>query len=184
MTLYLEEFDIAKMLNDIAETVQPLILKNGNTLKVECQADIGVMRADLTKVRQTLFNLLSNAAKFTEQGNVTLSAWRLTDATYTAQSEIVFSVKDTGIGMSEEQQSKLFESFQQADASTTRKYGGTGLGLAISRKFCRLMGGDLTVNSELEKGTEFTATLPGKVSDSGYFDLEIQNASDEPPGEL
>jgi PAS domain S-box-containing protein len=184
MTLYLEEFDIAKMLNDIAETVQPLILKNGNTLKVECQADIGVMRADLTKVRQTLFNLLSNAAKFTEQGNVTLSAWRLTDATYTAQSEIVFSVKDTGIGMSEEQQSKLFESFQQADASTTRKYGGTGLGLAISRKFCRLMGGDLTVNSELEKGTEFTATLPGKVSDSGYFDLEIQNAPDEPPGEL
>ena len=174
MTLYLEEFDIAKMLNEIAETVQPLISKNGNTLKVECQEDIGVMRADLTKVRQTLFNLLSNAAKFTEQGNVTLSAWRLTDATYMAQSEIVFSVKDTGIGMSEEQQSKLFESFQQADASTTRKYGGTGLGLAISRKFCRLMGGDLTVNSELEKGTEFTATLPGKVSDSSDFDLNTK----------
>jgi signal transduction histidine kinase/DNA-binding response OmpR family regulator len=179
VTLYLEEIDISKMLTDITGTIGTLMAKNDNTLKLECQENIGTMRADLTKVRQTLFNLLSNAAKFTEKGTVTLSAWRMTDATSSAQSEIFFSVKDTGIGMTHEQMGKLFESFQQADSSTTRKYGGTGLGLAISRNFCRLMGGELSVASELGVGSEFTARLPGKVSEPTPYDLDVEKTSGE-----
>jgi signal transduction histidine kinase len=137
--------------------VQPLVEKNANTLVVECPDGLGTMRADLTKVRQALFNLLSNAAKFTDHGTISLAAQRESDW-------ISFAVTDTGIGMTEEQLGRLFEAFSQAEASTRSKYGGTGLGLAISRHFCRLMGGDLTVESVHGQGSTFTVRLPTVVS--------------------
>jgi PAS domain S-box-containing protein len=176
MTLFLEEFDVAKLVVEVSATVQPLVTKNGNRLEVQCPADLGSMRADVTKVRQTLFNLLSNAAKFTEKGLIRLSVKRedvkRNDATAAAEipdvSRFTFHVQDTGIGMTPDQLSKLFEAFQQADASTTRKFGGTGLGLAISRKFCQMMGGDITVTSEPGKGSTFTVTLPAEVADPSH----------------
>ena len=158
MTLYLEDFDAPTLVNEIASTVQPLVSKNSNTLVIECPADLGIMHADQTKVRQALFNLLSNASKFTEKGEVILKAERDGDV-------IHFRVHDTGIGMTSEQLGKLFQAFSQADASTTRKFGGTGLGLTISRQFCRLMGGDLTVESVMGEGSTFTATIPSVVVD-------------------
>jgi len=196
MTLFLEEFEVEKMVQEVASTVQPLVSKNGNRLEVDCPADIGVMWADLTKVRQTLFNLLSNASKFTEEGVIRLevrrspaegrtnfgdrkligesvsgleiqSKSREQEQESSGATRITFHVSDTGIGMRAEQMARLFEAFSQADASTTRKYGGTGLGLAISRKFCRLMGGDLTVTSEPGKGSTFTMTLPAEVPEPG-----------------
>ncbi len=158
MDLYLEDFQIAEMAAEVAATVEPLITKKSNVLRVQCPPEIGAMRADLTKVRQSLFNLLSNAAKFTEGGEITLDVRR-------DGGDVLFAVRDTGIGMTGEQMAGLFEAFSQADASTTRKYGGTGLGLAITRRFCRLMGGDCTVQSTPGEGSEFTLRLPGVVAD-------------------
>ncbi|MGH8245806.1 MAG: sensor histidine kinase, partial [Gammaproteobacteria bacterium] len=178
MTLFLEEFDVARLVNEVAATVQPLVARNGNTLEVNCPADLGMMRADQTKVRQTLFNLLSNASKFTEKGAITLRVWndecRMTngqtakapDGSIRHSSFVIFQETDTGIGMNPEQLGKLFQAFEQADKSTSRKYGGTGLGLAISRKFCMMMGGDITVTSEAGKGSTFTVTLPVVVEPS------------------
>ncbi|MFM8886498.1 MAG: ATP-binding protein, partial [Chthoniobacterales bacterium] len=154
MTVFLEPVDIAQTARDVAATVEPLVAKNANTFELKCAAQTGSMRTDLTKLRQTLFNLLSNASKFTEKGKITLEIKRRADGM------ISFAVTDTGIGMTPEQQGKLFGEFVQADASTTRKYGGTGLGLAISRKFCRMLGGDITVESAPGKGSTFTAILP------------------------
>src|SRR5262249_39100951 len=158
----------AKLVQEVAATVQPLVSKNGNKLVVESAQDLGTMHADLTKVRQTLFNLLSNASKFTEKGVIRLSVERESVAREPARSHaltlprstITFRVTDTGIGMTPEQLSKLFQAFTQADASTSRKFGGTGLGLVISRKFCQMMGGDITVTSEPGKGSRFTVVLP------------------------
>jgi signal transduction histidine kinase/DNA-binding response OmpR family regulator len=161
MTLYLEDFDVPTLIKEVASTVQPLISKNSNQLVIECPADLGIMHADQTKVRQALFNLLSNASKFTEHGTITLRVQSLNSQ----PSTLNFSVHDTGIGMTPEQLGKLFQAFTQADASTTRKFGGTGLGLAISRQFCHMMGGDLTVESVINEGTTFTATLPVVVFD-------------------
>jgi GAF domain-containing protein/DNA-binding response OmpR family regulator/anti-sigma regulatory factor (Ser/Thr protein kinase) len=158
MDLYLESFDVPTMVREAVAVVRPLVEKNGNTLVVECAADLGAMHADQVKVRQALLNLLSNAAKFTEQGTVTLSVRR-----EAGDGLISFAVSDTGIGMTEEQLGRLFEAFSQADSSTTRRYGGTGLGLAISRHFCRLMGGDVRVESEPAQGSTFTITLPVDV---------------------
>jgi Signal transduction histidine kinase len=163
MTIYLEDFAIRQMLDEVVSTIQPLIEKNDNRLELRAASDLGSMRADLTKVRQTLFNLLSNASKFTEKGTVTLEVERVSSPT---GDRIILRVSDTGIGMTPEQLGKLFEAFTQADASTTRKYGGTGLGLAISREFCRMMGGDITVESELGKGSTFTVELPAEVAES------------------
>jgi len=157
MDLYYETFDVPPMIQDVVATIAPLVKKNANALKVHCADDLGAMRADLTKVRQTLFNLLSNASKFTEHGTITLEVSRETGA---GGGWVTFRVRDSGIGMTPEQMEKLFQEFSQADASTTRKYGGTGLGLAISRKFCRLMGGDITVESALGQGSTFTIALP------------------------
>jgi CheY-like chemotaxis protein len=154
MTVFLEPVDIAQTAKDVAATVEPLVAKNANTFELKCPPGAGSIRTDLTKLRQTLFNLLSNASKFTEQGKITLEIKRRADGM------VSFAVTDTGIGMTPEQQGKLFGEFVQADASTTRKYGGTGLGLAISRKFCRLLGGDITVESAPGKGSTFTAILP------------------------
>jgi signal transduction histidine kinase len=158
MTLFVEDFDVAKLVREVEATVQPLVAKNANRLEVDCSADLGTMRADQTKVRQTLFNLLSNASKFTEKGTIRLEARRSL-----GPEQIVFRVTDTGIGMTREQLGRLFQAFSQAEASTSKKYGGTGLGLAISRKFCQMMGGDLTVESELGKGSTFTVSLPVTV---------------------
>jgi signal transduction histidine kinase/DNA-binding response OmpR family regulator/ligand-binding sensor domain-containing protein len=170
MTLYLEDFDVAQMVREVATTVQPLVAKNGNRLEVTCPADIGRMRADMTKVRQTLFNLLSNACKFTEKGVIRLEVRSQKTEARSQKSEgsaLQFIISDTGIGITPEQMNRLFEAFSQADASTTRKYGGTGLGLTISRNFCQMMGGDLTVSSEAGKGSTFTVTLPAEVKEPG-----------------
>jgi CheY-like chemotaxis protein len=140
--------------------IKPLVDKNQNKLLTECPDSVGIMHADSTRVRQVLFNLLSNATKFTEKGRILLRVARQSEQ---GKDWIAFSVQDSGIGMTPEQCGKLFQSFTQADASTARKYGGTGLGLAISRRFCRMMGGDITVVSELGKGTTFTARIPAHV---------------------
>ncbi|GAP94295.1 response regulator [Leptolyngbya sp. NIES-2104] len=154
MELFLETFAIAPLLEEVTDTLRPLVRKNNNVLVVTCPETIGSMRADLTKLRQSLFNLLSNASKFTENGTITLSVERK-EADW-----ITFRVSDTGIGMTPEQRSRLFQSFTQADASTTRKYGGTGLGLVITQQFCQIMGGTIEVESEAGKGTTFTIRLP------------------------
>ena len=161
MDVYLESFDVADMIADVEGTIAPLVEKNKNALVLACADGLGTMHSDLTKIRQTMFNLLSNAAKFTEGGKITVSASRVTrgDAEW-----IVIEVGDTGIGMTPGQMDKLFEAFSQADASTTRQYGGTGLGLAISRQFCRLLGGDITVDSTPGSGTVFTVSLPANAA--------------------
>jgi signal transduction histidine kinase/ActR/RegA family two-component response regulator len=161
MSLFLEEFSVKSLVDLVAETVRPLVAKNDNQLVVQCGSDLGQMRSDQTKVRQVLFNLLSNAAKFTHRGTVSLGVERLPDPA----GRVIFRVEDTGIGMSPDQLGRLFQPFTQADGSTSRKYGGTGLGLALSRKFCQLLGGDLIVKSELGKGSVFTAQLPIQLSD-------------------
>ncbi|MFN8637028.1 MAG: GAF domain-containing protein [Chloroflexota bacterium] len=183
MDLYLEDFSVGQLVQDVAAIVQPLMEKNSNEMVVVCPPDIGTMHADQTKVRQTLFNLLSNAAKFTDHGRIELrvDSRRGTSrrdesgpdgavvsasaplSSAPGSSALVFSVSDTGIGMTEEQLGRLFEAFSQAEASTRSKYGGTGLGLAISRHFCRMMGGDLTVTSQYGEGSTFTVTLPAQV---------------------
>jgi signal transduction histidine kinase len=185
MMLALEDFDVRQLVDEVVATVQPLIRKQSNTLRVECATDMGGMRADQLKVRQTLFNLLSNASKFTEQGVIELQASRQngppplppnpsgTGAPSemagangdVSRSRIVFVIRDTGIGMTPEQMAKLFQAFTQADASTSRRYGGTGLGLVISRKFCQLMGGDILVTSEAGHGSTFTVVLPAEVTE-------------------
>ncbi|MCW6051388.1 ATP-binding protein [Microcoleus sp. A2-C5] len=160
MELYLEKFDLSNLIEEVVATLHPLVEKNQNQLQVSCSENLGVMYADLTKVRQILFNLLSNALKFTEGGTVLLSATREP----AGDSDWVYlQVSDTGIGMSPEQQHGLFQPFMQGDASTTRKYGGTGLGLAISRLFCQMMGGDITLESQLDIGSTFTVQLKAKV---------------------
>jgi signal transduction histidine kinase/DNA-binding response OmpR family regulator len=164
MTLFLESFDVSGVVQDVATTVRPLVAKNSNRLEIQCPSIVASMRADQTKVRQILFNLLSNASKFTEKGTIRLEVHRIPAAN--SQPEMLnFSVSDTGIGMTPEQVGRLFQAFTQAEASTTRKYGGTGLGLAISKKFCQMMGGDLTATSELGKGSTFTVTLPAEVQE-------------------
>ncbi|HEY9671321.1 MAG TPA: ATP-binding protein [Waterburya sp.] len=168
INLYLETFDLATLIDDIVTTTQPMIEKNGNTLVVNCDRNLGTVHADPTKVRQVLLNLLSNAAKFTEQGIVTLDISRqqkskLTAAKQPMNSSIIFRVTDTGIGMTPNQLKHIFKAFTQADASTTRRYGGTGLGLTISRHFCKMMGGKITVSSQLGQGSTFTVHLPAQV---------------------
>ena len=160
MELYLENFDLGNLIEEVVATLHPLVEKNHNQLQVSCSPDLGVMYADLTKVRQILFNLLSNALKFTEGGTVLLAATRESAG---GSDWVYLQVSDTGIGMSAEQQQGLFQPFIQGDASTTRKYGGTGLGLAISRLFCQMMGGDITLESLLGVGSTFTVQLKAKV---------------------
>ena len=161
MELYLETFDISNLLEDVATTVQLLVQKNSNVLEVRSPPNLGAMRADMTKVRQSLFNLLSNATKFTKNGKITLEAAR--ENSSTQGNWIVFRVSDTGIGMTPEQQERVFEAFSQADASTARDFGGTGLGLTITKTFCRMMGGDVSLTSAPDKGTTFIIRLPTEV---------------------
>jgi PAS domain S-box-containing protein len=189
MQVFLETFTVNRLVEEIVATVQPLVGKNQNVLEVSCAPDLGSMRSDLTKVRQSLFNLLSNAAKFTEGGTITLTVARERAGGGATEDDgrrtegldppssvhrppsvpqatdwLIFRVSDTGIGMTEEQQAKLFQEFSQADASTTRKYGGTGLGLAITYRFCRILGGTIEVESAHGQGSTFTLRLPADFS--------------------
>jgi len=176
MTLHLAEFEVRRFVVETLATVTPLVEKNLNQLRLDCPDDLGRMRSDQTKVRQVLLNLISNASKFTEKGLVTLQVRRESPPGTSAPSVagdgpgdsrglgwIVFRVIDTGIGMTPEQMQKLFQPFTQAEASTAVKYGGTGLGLAISKRFCQLMGGDLTAASAPMEGSTFTARLPAQT---------------------
>jgi signal transduction histidine kinase/CheY-like chemotaxis protein len=168
MEVYMETIDVAKMVAEIQTTVLPLAQKKENELVVTCDPAIGAIRTDLTKTRQILFNLLSNASKFTEKGKVSLTVTR--EVRPGDQEVFVFRVADTGIGMTPEQLNKLFKDFTQADASTTRKFGGTGLGLAISRRFALMMDGDIVVSSVFGEGSTFTLTLPATVAKSAAGD--------------
>lgn len=162
MTFYPETFELATLINNVVLTVKPLVEKNANVLEVNFHGELGIMYTDQTKLRQVLYNLLSNAAKFTTNGKVALMVKKeMLDLHGTdAPGMITFSVQDTGIGMSSHQQQQLFQPFSQGDASTTKKYGGTGLGLAISRHFCHMMGGEIFVRSEPGVGSIFTVRLP------------------------
>ena len=171
MELYLETFDINQMVKDVVSMINPLIEKNSNVLKVDIAENIVTMHADLTKIRQSLFNLLSNASKFTDHGDITLSIERYTKV---SQDWISMKVTDSGIGMTPAQLTKLFKPFSQADDSTTRKYGGTGLGLNITKRFCEMMGGDVTVDSIYGKGTTFTIALPLTVIDKNIDKNNIE----------
>ena len=175
MELFLETFAVAPMVRDVATTVQPLVETRGNTLVLDVAGDAGEMHADLTKVRQVLFNLLSNACKFTENGTVRLAVRR-------EDQDVEMSVTDSGIGMTQEQLGRLFQAFTQADASTTRKYGGTGLGLAISKRFCEMMGGTIDVTSTPGEGTTLTVALPAKVKEPAAPDAPAAVAGDPTRG--
>ena len=157
MELHLESFAVAPLISDVVKTIEPLAAKNANQVAVQCDAAIGMLHADQMRLRQALLNLLSNANKFTEHGSITVNAQQSQEH---GRDWITVAVANSGIGMTPEQMGKLFQEFSQADASTTRKYGGTGLGLAISKRFCQMMGGDITVQSEPGQGSTFTIRLP------------------------
>jgi signal transduction histidine kinase len=168
ITFYPEAFHLTTLINDVVLTVKPLVEKNSNVLEVDFDEKLAIMYTDQTKLRQVLYNLLSNAAKFTTNGRVALIVKKetpdLNNGNYAPES-ITFTVEDTGIGMSYHQQQQLFQPFTQGDASTTKKYGGTGLGLAISRHFCHMMGGEIFVRSETGVGSIFTVRLPLNVTE-------------------
>lgn len=159
MALHLESLDLDKLIDEVEATARPLAAKNANAFVVERGDNLGIIRADATKLRQAIFNLLSNAAKFTQNGTVTLSAQRLKEAD---GDWIEVAVADTGIGISREQQRALFSNFTQANAKIAAVYGGTGLGLSLSQNLCRLMGGSIEIESELGKGSRFAIRLPVK----------------------
>jgi signal transduction histidine kinase/DNA-binding response OmpR family regulator len=163
MDFHPETFSVTTMVEDVVATIRPMAEKNGNQIVLQCPESVGAMWADPTRVRQALLNLASNASKFTEQGTITVAVDRRRDG---ERDWITMRVADTGIGMTPEQMAKLFQDFTQADASTTRKYGGTGLGLAISRRFCRMMGGDITAESIPGQGSTFTIRLPAEADAS------------------
>ncbi len=179
VTLYLENFDVATMIEEVMTTAQTLVEKKGNALALKTKGELGTMYADQPKVRQILLNLLSNAAKFTEKGVITIGIERIQNkkpkltkrnknndfnsgSNYSSQI-LIFRVSDTGIGMTDEQLDQIFKPFTQADASTTRKYGGTGLGLTISQRLCEILGGEISVESEDGKGSTFIVSLPERV---------------------
>jgi signal transduction histidine kinase len=157
MDIYLEDIDVPEVIQDVVNTIRPLADKNANTLVVECPEPLPTIHTDLTKLRQELLNLLSNASKFTRNGKIVLA---VTSQSVKEVNGILFRVTDNGIGMSKEQADRVFDAFTQADSSTTRKYGGTGLGLTITKKFCEMMGGTIAVKSELGKGSTFSIWLP------------------------
>ncbi|XZN92065.1 MAG: CHASE4 domain-containing protein [Microcoleus sp.] len=160
MELVLETFDLSAALQQVKTTVEPLLLKNKNRLNIEFEVNIGAINSDRTKLIQILLNLLSNAAKFTQNGTVTLRVERIKNVENPWDYDcLIFKCIDSGIGMNSQQVKKLFQPFTQADASTTRKYGGTGLGLAIGQKYAQMLGGEITVQSELGKGSTFTLML-------------------------
>ncbi len=173
MTVEAVEFDVGAMIQEVVAAATPLVAKKGNRLVLDLPPNLGSMNTDEVKVRQCLLNLIGNAAKFTENGAVTLRAARIVDG---GEHWMSFVVEDTGVGMTPEQLSKLFGRFVQADESTTRQYGGTGLGLAITRAFCRKLGGDVTVDSVYGKGSTFTLSLPARLGE----DIDDSDAEEQP----
>jgi signal transduction histidine kinase len=157
MELQLESFALAPLIAEVVKTIEPLAAKSANQVAVNCDGAIGTLHADQMRLRQAMLNLMSNANKFTERGTITVDARQGQE---NGRGWIAIAVADTGIGMTPEQMDKLFQEFSQADVSTTRKYGGTGLGLAISKRFCQMMGGDITVESQPGRGSTFTIRLP------------------------
>jgi hypothetical protein len=179
MDLYLEEVEVANLVADTRALITPLAAANNNNLQISFPAGAATMRTDVTKVRQALFNLLSNACKFTSDGTVSLRVtYTDTDTDTGGGGWITFDITDTGIGLSEDEITGLFEEFSQADASTTRRYGGTGLGLALSRRLCRLMGGEITVDSAPGRGATFTITLPMRVADPDVEDPGTEHGTE------
>jgi signal transduction histidine kinase len=160
MELQLETFPLAPLVADVIKTIEPLAAKNGNRITVHCDGAIGTLQADQMRLRQALLNLMSNANKFTERGTISIDA---REGQENGRDWITIAVADTGIGMTAEQIAKLFREFSQASSRTASKYGGTGLGLAISRRFCQMMGGDITVESEPGRGSTFTIRLQRTV---------------------
>jgi PAS domain S-box-containing protein len=163
MEIYLEPVSVPALLEEVRTLTAPLASANGNKVELAVEPGIGSIQTDVTKLKQSLLNLVSNACKFTKEGRVGLDV-RLKDGA--AGRDIVFEVADSGIGMTPEQQAKLFQAFSQADSSTTRKFGGTGLGLAITKRLCNLLGGDVEVTSEPDKGSRFIITLPLREADA------------------
>ena len=157
MELNLETFALAPLIDGVTKTIEPLAAKTENQVAVHCDTAIGTMHADQMRLRQALLNLMSNANKFTERGTVTIDAHHGQE---NGRDWITLAVTDTGIGMTAEQMGELFQEFSQASSGTASKYGGTGLGLAISKRFCQMMGGDITVESEPGRGSTFTIRLP------------------------
>jgi signal transduction histidine kinase/CheY-like chemotaxis protein len=181
MEIYIETFDLSSLLNEVITTIEPMVKKQNNTLILKNTDNLGNMQADVTKVRQALFNLLSNAAKFTNNGVITLLIKRGSGPNERAESAeeksdwVELTVNDTGIGMTQEQIQKIFQAFTQADPSTTRKYGGTGLGLVITKRFIEMMGGTIHVESEYGQGCTFTIRLPTKVFSKIATKTDISN---------
>jgi signal transduction histidine kinase/DNA-binding response OmpR family regulator len=171
MNLYLEDVKINLLVDEVLSIIKPLAKKNDNVIELDCSDGIGSIKVDIMKLRQSLLNLLSNAVKFTTGGEVILQVYR---EMVNNEEWVKFVVKDTGIGLSESQMESLFSAFSQADMSTTRRYGGTGLGLTISQKFCRLMGGEISVESELGKGSVFTISLPSVIKQTEVSGVEKQ----------
>ena len=161
MDLHLETFQLLPVIKDVGKTIEPMATKNGNRIVIDCPADLGTLHADQTRFRQSLLNLASNANKFTEKGIITIAAQQRHE---NGHEWLTLAVTDTGIGMTAEQMSRLFQEFSQASSATASKYGGTGLGLAISRRFCQMMGGDIMVESEPGRGSTFTIRLPRAVA--------------------
>ncbi|XP_022778600.1 histidine protein kinase NIK1-like [Stylophora pistillata] len=160
MKLNLENFEVLPLLESIKSLSKPLFQKNKNKFLLKAPLQIPEMYSDSTKIRQNLLNLLSNAAKFTHEGNITLDIKADSN-----QKWISFNVSDTGIGMKQEQLGKVFDAFTQADSTTTKKYGGTGLGLSITKRFCEMLGGEITVESTVGKGSVFSMLLPVRSQD-------------------
>ncbi|MCK5719823.1 MAG: response regulator [Thiomargarita sp.] len=163
MDIYIEKFDLLSMLDSVITTIEPVIRKQNNKFIIEFDESLSEMEADLTKIRQCLLNLLSNASKFTKNGTVIFTVKPIISEEKSNEIWIEFVIKDNGVGMTSDQLEKLFQAFTQADASTTRKYGGTGLGLVITKRFTEMMNGYINVESEFGKGSLFQILLPKKV---------------------
>ena len=157
-----EQFDLPETIRGIVASVEPMMSKNGNKLVVRCADDLGAVSTDATKLRQATLNLLSNAAKFTEGGTISLSVYRRKSS---AGDWIEIQVQDTGIGISKSDLPNLFQNFSQANRTTSTKYGGTGLGLALSQRLCGLMGGGITATSEIGRGSCFTIRVLAWMND-------------------
>jgi signal transduction histidine kinase len=157
MELALSSFELAPLIADVIKTIEPLAAKNSNKVAVQCGSGIGTMHADQMRLRQALLNLMSNANKFTDRGKISID---VRQGQENGGYWITLAVTDTGIGMTAEQMGKLFQELSQATSTTASKYGGTGLGLVISKRFCQMMGGDITVESEVGRGSTFTIRLP------------------------
>ena len=175
MDAYAETFDVATMVRDVAATVSALMEKKSNELVLQVGTGLGTMHSDVTRVRQILLNLLSNAAKFTEHGSITLAVTRERGRV----DRVRLSVSDTGIGMTQEQVAKLFQRFQQADASTTRQFGGTGLGLALTKAFASMLGGDVHVESKPGSGSTFSVSLPVMLPEPEATAQVVQTPEEE-----